>query len=70
MSITVFWNCNHFVCNVGIQIIYARTRYQVVLQNNHFDDNTKQDKIDKGHKIRTMDHLNESFEVVFSNEPD
>ena len=67
-SIPMFWDCNNFVGNVGIQNIFARTRYQVVLQNNHFADNTKQDKTDKGHKIRIIDHLNESFQAVFSNE--
>ena len=46
----------------------ARTSYQVVLQNNHFAGNTKQGKTDKGHKIRIIGHLNESFQAVFSNE--
>ena len=57
----------YFVGNDGIQNIFARTRYQVVLQNDHFADNTKQDKTDKGDKIRIIDHLNESFQAVFSN---
>ena len=57
----MFWACNHFVGNVNIQNIFARTRYQVVIQNNHFVKNTKQDKANKGHKIRIPDHLNESF---------
>ena len=48
-SIPMFWDCNHFVGNVGIQNIFARPRYQVVLQNNHFSENSKQDKTDKGH---------------------
>ena len=65
----MFWDCNHFVGNVDIENIFARTRYQVVLQNNHFADNTKQDKTNKGHDIRIIDHLNESFQAVFSNEP-
>ena len=67
-SIPLFWNCSHFVGNVGIQNIFARTRYQVVLQNNHFAGNTKQDKTDKGHKISIINHLNELFQAVFSNE--
>ena len=67
-TIPMFWDCNNFVGNVGIQNIFARTRYQVVLQNNYFADNTKQDKTDKGHKIRIIDHLDESFQAVFSNE--
>ena len=68
--IPMFWDCNYFVGNVGIQNIFARTRYQVVLQNNHFAGKTKQDKSDKGHKIRIINHLNESFHAVFSNEPE
>ena len=56
----MFWACSHFVGNVNIQNIFARTRYQVVIQN-HFVKNTKQDKANKGHKIRIPDHLNESF---------
>ena len=67
-SIPVFWDCNYLVGNVVIQNISARTRYQVVLQNNHFADNTKQDKTDKGNKIRIIDHLNKSFQPVFSSE--
>ena len=67
-SIPMFWDCNNFVGNVSIQNIFARTRYQVVLQNNHFASNTKQDKTDKGHKIIIICHLNESFEAVLSNE--
>ena len=43
-NIPVYWNCNHFVGNVGIQNIFTRTRYEEVLQNLHFANNTKQDK--------------------------
>ena len=50
-SIPVFWDCNHYVCNVGIQNIFARSKNQVVVQNNHFVDSTKQSKTDKDHKI-------------------
>ena len=58
-NIPMFCDWNHFVGNVGIQNIFARTRYQVVLQNNHFVDNTKQNKTDIDHKIRIINHLNE-----------
>ena len=48
--------------NVGIQNIFMRARYQDVLQNLHFADNTTQNKKDKGYKIKPIiDHLNESF---------
>ena len=66
----MFWDCNHFTDNVGIQNIFARTRCQVVLQNNHFADNTKRAKTDKCCKIRIMDNLNQSFQAVFSNGPE
>ena len=45
-------------------------REQVFLQNNHFAGNTKQGKTDKDHKIRIINHLNESFQAVFSIEPE
>ena len=64
----MFWDYNHLVGNVGIQNIFARTRYQAVLQNNYIAYHTKQDKTDTGHKIRTIDYLNESFQRVFLNE--
>ena len=69
-SIPLFRDCNHFVGNVGIQNIFVRTRYQVVLQNNHFADNMNQDKTDKDRKIRIIDHLNQLFEAAFSNGPE
>ena len=45
-NIPIFLNCNHFAGNVDIQNIFASTRYQVVLQKNHFANNTKQGKAD------------------------
>ena len=67
-SIPVFWDCNHYVCNVGIQNIFARSKNQVVVQNNHFVDSTKQSKIDKDHKIWIINYLNESFQGVCIDE--
>ena len=64
------WLLTNFLVSIGIQNNFARTRYQEVLQNNHFSENTKQDKTDKGHQIRTVHHLNKSFQVVFSNKTD
>ena len=63
-SIPLYWDCDHFIGNVGIQNIFMRIRHQDldVLQNLHFADNTKQGKRDKDCKIRpTSNHLNESF---------
>ena len=68
-NIQIFWDCNHFAGNIDIQNIFARTRYHAFLQNNHFANNTKQEKTDKDHNIRIIDHLNESFQAVFSNKP-
>ena len=65
------WDCDHFVGNVGIQNISARTKYQEVLQNLHFANSTKQGKTYKKYKVRpVIDHLNKSFEAIFSSEPE
>ena len=72
-SIPMYWDCDNFVGTVGnieYWYIVARAIYQEVLQNNHFADNTNQYKLDKGYKFRIIDHLNESFQAVFSNEPE
>ena len=64
-----YWDSNNFVVNVGIQNIFARERYQDVLQNLYLADNTKQGKTDKVYKIRPIIyHLNESFQTLFLNE--
>ena len=64
-SIPIFWDYNHFVGNVSIQNIFARPRHQVVLHKTHFEDNTKQDKTEKSHKIFFF-----FFETILSNEPE
>ena len=70
-SIPMFYDCNHFVGNVGIQNIFARPRHQVVLKNNDFTDNTKQDKTDKAIKsdqsISWMNHFKQYFRTSLSN---
>ena len=39
-----------------------RSKFEDILRNLHFLDNTKDDKNDKGCKIRSfMNHLNQSF---------
>ena len=69
INIPVQCDCNHFVGNADIQNIFAGIRYQEVLQNLHFADSPKQGKTDKPYKIKTItDHLNESFQAVFSNQ--
>ena len=71
-SISMFWDCNQFAGNVGIQNIFARPRYQVVLQNNHFAGNRKQDKkqinaIRLESSITWMHHLKQYFQTGLSN---
>ena len=68
----MFWDCNQFAGNVGIQNIFARPRYQVVLQNNHFAGNRKQDKkqinaIRLESSITWMHHLKQYFQTGLSN---
>ena len=41
--ISMYWDCDYFVSNNGIQNIFTRGRYQEILQNLHFADNSKQD---------------------------
>ena len=67
----MYWEYDHFVGSVGIQKIFTRTRYQEVFQNLYFAYYTKQDKTGKGYKIRPIiNHVNESFQAVLSNEPE
>ena len=67
-SIPMFWDCNHFVGNVGIQNIFARMRYQVVLQNNHFADNTRHIKaIRLESSITWLNHFKQYFQMSLSN---
>ena len=59
----VYWDFYHFVGKVCIQHIFTRARYQEVLQNVHFAENTKQEKTDKGYDIKPIiHHLNELFQ--------
>ena len=62
----MYWDCDHFIGNNGIQNIYTRSRYQEILQNLHFEDNSKQDQTDKGYPI--IDDLNKSFQESYSIE--
>jgi len=42
-NIRLYWDGNHFIGNVGIENIFTRSRFQEILQNLHFSDNSKQD---------------------------
>ena len=58
-STGMYWDCDHFLANVGIQNIFIRTRYQEVLQNLDFAKNTIQDKTNKDYEITVIiNHLN------------
>ena len=70
-NISMYWNYEHFIGNTGIQNVFTRTRFQEILQNIHFADNSKNDSSDKGYKIRPIiEHLNKSFQNSYSNEPE
>ena len=45
-NISMYWDSDHFVGNDGIQINFTRGRYQEILQNLHFEDNSKEDLTD------------------------
>ena len=69
-NIPMYWDCDHFIGISGIQNIFTRGKYQEILQNVHFADNSKHDQTDKDYKIRPIiDHLNKSFQESYSNEP-
>ena len=47
----------------------ARSRFEDILQNLHFSDNTKDTKSDKGYKVRSLiNHFNQSFSNSVSND--
>ena len=70
-NISMCWNYEHFIGNTGIQNVFMRTRFQEILQNIHFADNSKNDSSDKGYKIRPIiEHLNKSFQNSYSDEPE
>ena len=62
-------DCNHFLGNVAFTISLrdqvAKYSYRIIT----LPTKKKEDKTDKGHKIRIIDQFNESFQAVFSNEP-
>ena len=69
-NISMYCNFDHFIGNNGIQNIFARGRFQKILQNLHFADNSKQGQTYKGYKIQPIiDYLNKLFQESYSNEP-
>ena len=39
-NIPMYWDCDHFIGISGIQNIFTRGKYQEILQNVHFADNS------------------------------
>ena len=63
-----YWDADPFIGNDGIRSTITRERFMELLNNLHFADNSKDDKIDKGYKLRTMiDHLNDAFHAAMSD---
>ena len=64
-SITIFWDCNHFISNVNI---FARPRNQAVFDNNQFANNTKQNETKKAIKLElSMTQMNPFKQYVLMN---
>ena len=58
-----------YVGNKGIRNVMSRSRFEEILQNLHFSDNTKDDKSDKGYKVRSLiNHFNQSFSECVSDD--
>ena len=47
-TINSYWKYGQFIDNKGTRNFMARSRFEDVLRNLHFSDNTKGDKSDKG----------------------
>ena len=58
-TIKSYWECEQFIGNEGIRNAIARSRFEDILRNIRFSDTTKDDKSDKGYKVRSlMNHFN------------
>ena len=67
-TIQSYWECGQFLGNDGIRNVMDRSRFEDILQNLHFSDNTKDEKSDKGYKIRSfINNFNQSFSNPVSN---
>lgn len=69
-SLEDYWSTDRCIGNEKIRNVMTRTRFQLILQNLHFNDNEKDDKTDKTYKIKPIiDHLNNQFSKSLSNSP-
>ena len=63
------WECGQFIGNEGIRNVVARSRFDDILQKLHISNNTKDDKSDKGYKVRSLiNHFNQIFSNSVSND--
>ena len=61
-SISMYWDYDHFIGNNDMENIFTKGKYQEIMQNLHFANNSKQDQTNKSYKIcPTIDHLNKPF---------
>ena len=64
-----YWECVQFIGNEGIRNVMARLSFEDILRNLHFSDYTKDNKSDKGYKVRSLiNHFNQSFSNSVSND--
>ena len=63
-TIKSYLECGQFIDNKSIRNDMARSRFEDILRNLHFSANPKDDKSDKGYKVR---FLINRFKQIFSN---
>ena len=69
-SLKDYWGTDTYIGNDGIKNVMARSRFVEILRNLHIADNTKDDKTDRGYKVRPLiDHLNLKFQEAMSAAP-
>ena len=60
---------DNMLVNEGIRNVMSRSRFEEILLNLHFSDNTMDDKSDKGYKVRSLiNHFNQSFSEFVSDD--
>ena len=58
-TIKNYWEYGQFIGNEGIRNAMAGSIFEDILQNLHFSHNTKDDKNEKGYKVRSLiNHFN------------
>ena len=68
-TIKSYWECGQYVGNERIRNVMSRSRFEKIFQNLHSSDNTKDDKSDKGYKVRSLiNHFNQSFSECVSDD--